>query len=51
MICVILQARLQVPEEILHKIRSLNDLDLQLYEYAKAIFNKQHKTSLLITEV
>lgn len=45
------EARLQVPEEILHKIRSLNDLDLQLYEYAKAIFNKQHKTSLLITEV
>ncbi|XP_040862960.1 protein-tyrosine sulfotransferase isoform X2 [Glycine max] len=44
------EARLQVPEEILHKIRSLNDLDLQLYEYAKAIFNKQHKTSLLITE-
>ncbi|XP_027912068.1 protein-tyrosine sulfotransferase isoform X3 [Vigna unguiculata] len=44
------QARLQVPEEVLREIRSLNDLDLQLYEYARAIFNKQHKTSLLINE-
>ncbi|TKY67208.1 Protein-tyrosine sulfotransferase [Spatholobus suberectus] len=44
------EARLQVPEEVLHEIRSLNDLDLELYEYARAIFYKQHKTSLLITE-
>lgn len=44
------EARLQVPEEVLQEIRSLNNLDLELYEYARAIFNKQHKTSLLITE-
>ncbi|KAK7262297.1 hypothetical protein RJT34_29863 [Clitoria ternatea] len=44
------EARLQVPEEILQEIRSINDLDVELYEYARAIFNKQHRTSLLITE-
>lgn len=44
------EARLQVPEEVLQQLRSLNDLDLELYEYARAIFNKQHKTSSLITE-
>ncbi|KAL5056088.1 hypothetical protein RYX36_036770 [Vicia faba] len=44
------EARHQVPEEVLQQIRSLNDLDLELYEYARAIFNKQHKGSLLITE-
>ncbi|KAL9296762.1 hypothetical protein ACSQ67_022658 [Phaseolus vulgaris] len=44
------EARLQVSEEVLHEIRSLNDLDLELYEYARTIFNKQHKTSLLINE-
>nr|AFK41822.1 unknown [Lotus japonicus] len=44
------EARLQVPEEVLQEIRSLNDLDLELYEYARVIFYKQHKTSLLITE-
>ncbi|MCI28572.1 tyrosine sulfotransferase-like protein, partial [Trifolium medium] len=43
-------ARLRVPEEVLQQLRSLNDLDLELYEYARAIFNNQHKTSLLITE-
>lgn len=48
---MILQARHQVPEEVLQQIRSLNDLDLELYEYARAIFNKQHNGSLLITEV
>lgn len=51
MIFVILQARLQVPEEVLQELRSLNELDLELYEYARAIFYKQHKTSLRITEV
>ncbi|XP_004506014.1 protein-tyrosine sulfotransferase [Cicer arietinum] len=44
------EAQLQVPEEVLEQLRSLNDLDFELYEYARAIFNKQHKTSLLITE-
>ncbi|KAK7312575.1 hypothetical protein VNO77_36527 [Canavalia gladiata] len=44
------EARLQVPEEVLQEIRSLNDLDLELYEYARAIFYKQQKTPLLITE-
>lgn len=48
---MILQARLQVPEEVLQEIRSLNDLDLELYKYARSIFDKQHKTSLRITEV
>ncbi|WJX50221.1 protein-tyrosine sulfotransferase [Trifolium repens] len=44
------EARLRVPEEVLQHLRSLNDLDLELYEYARGIFNNQHKTSLLITE-
>ncbi|XP_027347137.1 protein-tyrosine sulfotransferase isoform X2 [Abrus precatorius] len=44
------EARFQVPEEVLQEIRSFNDLDLELYEYARAIFSKQHKTSLQITE-
>ncbi|XP_061353895.1 protein-tyrosine sulfotransferase isoform X2 [Gastrolobium bilobum] len=44
------EARLQVPEDVLQEIRLLNDLDLELYEYARAIFYKQHKTPLLITE-
>ncbi|KAE9620560.1 putative protein-tyrosine sulfotransferase [Lupinus albus] len=40
------EARLHVSEEVLHEIRSLNDLDIELYEYARAIFYKQHKTTL-----
>ncbi|KAI4322274.1 hypothetical protein L6164_021985 [Bauhinia variegata] len=40
------EARLQVPEEVLQQIRFLNDLDLELYEYARDIFSKQHKTTL-----
>lgn len=39
------QARLQVPEEVLEQIRSLNSLDLELYEYAKGIFAKQQNDS------
>lgn len=37
----ILQARLQVREEVLQQIRSLNSLDLELYKYALDIFAKQ----------
>ncbi|KAL2328602.1 hypothetical protein Fmac_022029 [Flemingia macrophylla] len=40
------EARLQVPEEVLNEIRFLNDLDLELYEYARAIFYNRHKTLL-----
>ncbi|KAE9593191.1 putative protein-tyrosine sulfotransferase [Lupinus albus] len=40
------EARLQVSEEVLQEIRSLNDLDIELYEYARAIFYRQHKTTL-----
>ncbi|XP_044481655.1 protein-tyrosine sulfotransferase-like isoform X2 [Mangifera indica] len=35
------EARLQVPEEVLQQIRSLNSLDLELYKYALDIFEKQ----------
>ncbi|XP_015581320.1 protein-tyrosine sulfotransferase isoform X2 [Ricinus communis] len=35
--------RRRVPEMILEQIRSLNNLDLELYKYAKDIFAKQHK--------
>ncbi|GLU02498.1 hypothetical protein SLE2022_197470 [Rubroshorea leprosula] len=37
------EARLQVPEAVLQQIRSLNSLDLDLYEYAQDIFAKQHR--------
>ncbi|XP_057727619.1 protein-tyrosine sulfotransferase-like isoform X1 [Arachis stenosperma] len=40
------EARLRVSEEVLQEIRSLNDLDLELYEYARAIFDKQHKATM-----
>ncbi|XP_019453948.1 PREDICTED: protein-tyrosine sulfotransferase-like isoform X1 [Lupinus angustifolius] len=40
------EARLEVSEEVLQEIRSLNDLDIELYEYARAIFYRQHKTTL-----
>ncbi|XVE79772.1 hypothetical protein DITRI_Ditri14bG0083300 [Diplodiscus trichospermus] len=36
------EARLQVPQMVLQRIRSLNNLDLELYEYAQVIF-EQHK--------
>ncbi|XP_044506855.1 protein-tyrosine sulfotransferase-like isoform X2 [Mangifera indica] len=42
------EARLQVPEEVLEQIRSLNSLDLELYEYALDIFAKQ-KQKLALT--
>ncbi|XVF68562.1 hypothetical protein PTKIN_Ptkin11bG0012700 [Pterospermum kingtungense] len=37
------EARLRVPEVVLQRIQSLNNLDLELYEYARGIFAKQHK--------
>lgn len=36
------QARRQVPEVVLQKIKSLNHLDLELYKYAQEIFAKQN---------
>ncbi|XP_028757009.1 protein-tyrosine sulfotransferase isoform X2 [Neltuma alba] len=38
------EARLQIPEVVLQRIQYLNDLDLELYEYARDLFSKQHKT-------
>ncbi|KAI3959877.1 hypothetical protein MKW92_023799 [Papaver armeniacum] len=35
------EARLQVPEAILHKIKSLNSLDMELYKHAQHIFEQQ----------
>ncbi|XP_038719664.1 protein-tyrosine sulfotransferase-like isoform X1 [Tripterygium wilfordii] len=40
------EARRQVPEVVLQQIRSLNNLDLELYKYAQVIFRKQHENSL-----
>ncbi|KAI9077851.1 hypothetical protein K1719_040197 [Acacia pycnantha] len=40
------EARLQVSDAVLQKIRLLNDLDLELYEYAREIFSNQHKSIL-----
>ncbi|XP_062173072.1 protein-tyrosine sulfotransferase isoform X2 [Alnus glutinosa] len=40
------EARLQVPEVVLQQIRSLNNLDLELYKYAQDIFAKQHKRTM-----
>ncbi|KAG9142110.1 hypothetical protein Leryth_016309 [Lithospermum erythrorhizon] len=37
------EARLQVPQELLQEIASLNSLDMELYTYAKGIFLNQHK--------
>ncbi|CAL1404265.1 unnamed protein product [Linum trigynum] len=39
--------RLKVPEVVLEEIRSLNHLDVDLYEYARSIFTNQHQKSLL----
>lgn len=48
-----MQARLNVSEAVLQEIKSLNSLDLELYEYAKEIFSKQHTltTQKLLTTV
>lgn len=40
------EARLQVPEVLLEQIRSLNNLDLELYKYAQDIFEKRHKHTM-----
>ncbi|XP_028791885.1 protein-tyrosine sulfotransferase-like isoform X2 [Neltuma alba] len=40
------KARLQVSDEVLQQIRFLNDLDLELYEYARELFSNQHKNVL-----
>ncbi|EOY34382.1 Tyrosylprotein sulfotransferase isoform 1 [Theobroma cacao] len=37
------EARLQVPQMVLQQIQRLNNLDLELYEYAQGIFAKQHE--------
>ncbi|XP_052175116.1 protein-tyrosine sulfotransferase isoform X2 [Diospyros lotus] len=37
------EARRQVPEMLLQEIKSLNSLDMKLYQYAQNIFSKQHK--------
>ncbi|GAB2275075.1 hypothetical protein Dimus_009844 [Dionaea muscipula] len=37
------EARCKVPESVLRQIRQLNNLDLELYQYAKDIFARQHK--------
>ncbi|KAF7823389.1 protein-tyrosine sulfotransferase [Senna tora] len=44
------EARRQVPEVVLQRIQSLNDLDLELYEYARHLFSKQHKTVQRLNE-
>ncbi|KAL6508783.1 hypothetical protein OROHE_021342 [Orobanche hederae] len=36
------EARLQVPEVLIQEIASLNSLDVELYNYARQIFTKQH---------
>lgn len=38
-----LQARRNVPDTLLKEIISLNSLDMELYKYAKEIFQKQHQ--------
>lgn len=38
------EARLRIPEAVLQRIQYLNDLDLELYEYASDLFTKQNKT-------
>eukprot|EP00262_Sarcandra_glabra_P002798 TRINITY_DN13182_c0_g2_i2.p1 TRINITY_DN13182_c0_g2~~TRINITY_DN13182_c0_g2_i2.p1 ORF type:complete len:422 (-),score=45.69 TRINITY_DN13182_c0_g2_i2:377-1642(-) len=37
------EARLHVPESVLHQIRSLNSLDVELYKHAQGIFAQQQK--------
>ncbi|TXG73842.1 hypothetical protein EZV62_002421 [Acer yangbiense] len=45
------EARLRVPQVVLEQIRSLNNLDLELYKYAQVIFAKQseHTMQKLVT--
>ncbi|KAI7757845.1 hypothetical protein M8C21_019292 [Ambrosia artemisiifolia] len=38
------EARRRVPDNALKEIISLNSLDMELYKYAKEIFQKQHRT-------
>lgn len=47
------QARLQVPQVVLEQIRSYNNLDMELYKYAQAIFAKQseHMKQKFVTAV
>lgn len=40
------QDRLHVSEVVIEQIRSLNNLDLELYKYAQDIFATQHKYSM-----
>ncbi|XP_054814793.1 protein-tyrosine sulfotransferase-like [Prosopis cineraria] len=44
------EARLQIPEVVLQRIQYLNDLDLELYEYARDLFSKQNKTMQRLNE-
>ncbi|XP_030546225.1 protein-tyrosine sulfotransferase-like [Rhodamnia argentea] len=37
------ESRRQVPEAVLQEIKSLNNLDVELYEYAKEIFAQQNR--------
>lgn len=39
----ILQTRTRVPNEVIQQIKSLNNLDVELYKYAKVIFVKEHE--------
>ncbi|KAK4286441.1 hypothetical protein QN277_002997 [Acacia crassicarpa] len=44
------EARHQIPEVVLQRIQYLNDLDLELYEYARDLFSKQNKTMQRLNE-
>ncbi|GAV66414.1 Sulfotransfer_2 domain-containing protein [Cephalotus follicularis] len=44
------EARLRVSEEVLQQIRSLNNLDWELYKYAQDLFAKQHEKQFVSTE-
>ncbi|GAB4825419.1 hypothetical protein Ancab_008292 [Ancistrocladus abbreviatus] len=37
------EARLRVPESVIHQIISLNRLDMELYQFAQEMFDRQHK--------
>lgn len=43
------EARRQVRDSVIQQIRTLNNLDLELYEYARDIFKKQHKQATSMT--
>ncbi|GAB4859227.1 hypothetical protein Ancab_010687 [Ancistrocladus abbreviatus] len=40
------EARLGVQESVIHRIISLNSLDVELYQYAQEIFVRQHKHTM-----